>query len=886
MSIRNLDKLLNPASVAVAGASDRPGSVGTTVWQQLLGAGFAGPVYAINRHHEQLNGQPVYARAEDLPSAPDLAVICTPPDSVAGLITEFGRRGTRAAIVMTAGLTSAQRSAMLEAARPWLLRVLGPNCLGLMSPHLRLNASFAHTDALAGEIAFISQSGALVTAMLDWAKSREIGFSHLVSLGEHADVDFGDLLDHLASDAGTRAILLYIESIEAPRKFISAARAAARNKPVIVVKAGRAGHGVQAAASHTRAMAASDVVFDAAIRRAGMLRVDRLQELFTAAATLAHLRDSAGSVLTIMTNGGGAGVLAADAAALAKVPMHGLDDAMLARLDAKLPATWSRANPIDIIGDAPIQRYVDTLQALIDDPDSGTILFMHAPTAIVRSEDIATACAPLAGAARHRMMACWLGGDSVIRARETFNAAGLADYETPEEAVQACAMLASYRHNQALLEQVPSASEGPPPRLADARRVIDRALAEGREMLDETEAKAVLQAYGVPVVETRAVGLEAAEVLAAAAAIGYPLALKLRSPDIVHKSDCGAVALDLADEASLLRARLAMLAQVSGAMPAARLTGFSVQSMASRPHASELIIGASVDPMFGPIVLFGEGGTAVEVLADRAIGLPPLNRVLAGDMVARTRVARRLAGYRDHAPARLDAISDVLIAVGQMAADLPELAELDINPLWADEEGVLALDARIRLDARGPAGMAHFAILPYPAKLAETVDWRGEALLLRPIRPEDGPAHKAFVCKLEVEDLRLRFFSSRRELPASQQARLVQIDYAREMAFIAMRSEVDGSSTVLGVVRAVTDPDNEAAEFAIIVRSDLKGLGLGRILMDKLLRFLAAQGTRKLECDVLRENEPMLRLARHLGMEQVASLSGGGALHFRKLLHP
>ncbi|MEO7010459.1 MAG: CoA-binding protein, partial [Caldimonas sp.] len=387
MSIRHLERLLEPKSVAVFGASNRVGSVGATVWRNLRAGTFAGPIYGVNPKHADLDGVPLYARAADLPQPPDLAVLCTPPPTVPGLIDELGRRGTRAAIVMTAGLDAAQKQAMLDAARPHLLRVLGPNCIGLLTPRLGLNASFAHTDALPGEIAFVSQSGALVTAVLDWAKSRRIGFSHMVSLGERADVDFGDMLDYLASDGRTRSILLYIESIEAPRKFMSAARAAARNKPVIVVKAGRAGKGLLAAASHTGALAGSDVVFDAAIRRAGMLRVDTLQELFIAAETLARFRGSQDNGLTLMTNGGGAGVMAADAAALAGVPLPDLSPDVRAALDATLPPTWSHANPIDIIGDAPVERYTRTLQTLLDDRASGTVLFLHAPTAIVRSDD-------------------------------------------------------------------------------------------------------------------------------------------------------------------------------------------------------------------------------------------------------------------------------------------------------------------------------------------------------------------------------------------------------------------------------------------------------------------------------------------------------------------
>ena len=880
MSIRHLDSLLEPKSVVVIGASDRAASVGATVWRNLRAGGFAGTVLAVNLRPVLLDGAAAFARLADLPQVPELAVLCTPPATVAGLIEELGKLGTHAAIVVTAGMTPAQKQAMLAAGKPYVLRVLGPNCLGLLSPHAGLNASFAHTDALAGDVAFVSQSGALVTAVLDWAKSRRIGFSHMVSLGERADVDFGDLLDYLASDARTRSILLYIESIEAPAKFMSAARAAARNKPVIVVKAGRAGNGMKAAASHTGALAGSDIVFDAAIRRAGMLRVDTLQDLFMAAETLARFGRNRDETLTVLTNGGGAGVMAADAAALAGVPLAELSDEVCDRLDAVLPSTWSHANPIDIIGDAPVQRYVDALQALLADRRSGALLFMHAPTAIVDSADIARACAPLVHPAADRVLACWLGDASVAEARRIFEAAGVADYATPEEAIRAFAMLATYRRNQALLSEAPTASENGPPDIAAARATIAAVLAEGRDMLDAFESEAVLKAYGIPVVSTVVAGPTADAAALAAREHGYPAALKIRSPDISHKSDVGGVCLGLRDEKELRGAAEQMLARVRELRPEARITGFTVQAMATRPFAQELIVGASVDPLFGPVLLFGQGGTAVEVLADRAIGLPPLNRVLARELVSRTRVSKLLAGYRDHPPANLDAICDVLVALSQMLADLPELAELDINPLWADRDGVIALDARMRVSGEALAGAAHFAIAPYPAELAETVAWQGGTIVLRPIRPEDEAQHLAFVEQLQPNDLRLRFFSVRRELPRSELARLIQIDYAREMAFIAVQTAPSGAMQTLGVVRAVADPDNVEAEFGIIVRSDLKGSGLGQMLMKKMIDYLARRGTQRMIGLVLRENTAMRELARSLGFVVDSTAYESDALRF------
>ena len=872
MSIRHLDRLLTPRSVAVFGASERQGSVGATVWRNLRAGGLAGRVFAVNPKHRSLDGEPVYASARDLPEVPDLAVICTPAASVAGLVGELGAMGTRAAVVMTAGLGAAQKQAMLDAARPHLLRLLGPNCLGLMTPGLGLNASFAHTDALPGELAFVSQSGALVTAMLDWAKSRGIGFSHLVSLGEGADVDFGDLLDHLGSDAPTRAILLYMESVEAPRKFMSAARAAARNKPVIVVKAGRAGRGMAAAASHTGALAGSDIVFDAAIRRAGMLRVDTLQELFMAAETLARFRGNQSEVLTVMTNGGGGGVMAADAAAREGVALWEPDSALLARLDAVLPATWSHGNPIDLIGDAPVERYTATLGALLAEPRAGALLFMHAPTAIVASADIARACAPLAAGAQGRVMGCWLGDAAVAEARGIFRSAGVADYATPEDAVRAFSMLQTYRRNQEQLLQAPAAAaQRAAPDVARARAVVAGVLAAGRQWLDESEVGALLQAYGVPTVPTLVVAADADAAAAAAGKIGYPVALKIMSPDVLHKSDLGGVRLGLRNDTELREAVSTMLARLRTALPTARLEAFSVQAMAERPRAEELIVGARIDSVFGPVLLFGQGGVAVEVVGDRAVALPPLNEALARELVSRTRVARLLAGYRGRPAARIDAVTEVLAAVSCMLADLPELAELDINPLLADDVGVLALDARVRVSSERAAGADRFAIRPYPDALAETLPWRGEPLLLRPIRPEDEAQHRAFLERLAPEDIRMRVFYTRRELPRSELARLTQIDYAREMAFIAERRSADGSTETLGTVRAVSDPDNTEAEFAVIVRSDLKGAGLGYLLLEKMVRYARAQGLQRLVGMVLRDNAAMFDLARDCGFVADAS---------------
>ncbi|QTD44848.1 bifunctional acetate--CoA ligase family protein/GNAT family N-acetyltransferase [Ottowia testudinis] len=875
MSIRNLDSLFDPASVAVIGASERPFSVGGTLWRNMRESGFAGRVFPINPKYKELTGQRCYAHVADLPEAPELAVICTPADTVVDLIKQLAKRGTKAAVVISAGLTAKQKQAMLDAAKPSLLRILGPNCVGLLSTHAKLNASFAHIPARPGDLAFVSQSGALVTAMLDWAEARQIGFSHFVSLGEHADVDFGDMLDYLASDPHTRAILLYIESIDQARKFMSAARAAARNKPVIVIKAGRSAQGQKAAASHTGALAGADDVVDAAIARAGMLRVNSLEELFLAAEILTRFKAPIGDRMTVLTNGGGVGVLAADAAAAHGVPLAELGQALKHDLDKVLPANWSHGNPVDIIGDAPAQRYVDALTALAKHPqDTGTLLFIQAPTAIVPSTDIARALIPVIrpeGKAPLPLVSSWVGGPAVAEARALFTQAGIACYDLPEQAVAAIGMLQAYGRNQAELAEAPPAEllhNGSTPDVVRVREIVRQVLASGRDMLTEPEAKAVCEAYHIPVVATRTVPANAVAAGDEAARIGFPVVLKILSEDISHKSDVGGVVLNLNDEGDVRAAAQAMLVRVGKSHPDARVEGFTVQKMVKMPQSQELIIGASIDPTFGPVILFGQGGTAVEVMKDSAMALPPLNAPLARALIERTRVAKLLHGYRDVPPTNLDAVVATLMAVSQLLADVPEIAELDINPLIVNHQGAIALDARVRVSAKQPAGAARFAIQPYPAELSETIDWRGQALTIRPIRPEDEERHRAFLESLDVEDIRMRLFYSRRTMERSELARLVQIDYTREMAFVATVPDGAGGEKTVGVARALADPDNVGAEFGIIVRPELKGSGLGRLLMDKLVRHQRAAGTQQLTATVLTENDRMRKLGHALGMRE------------------
>ena len=867
MSSRNLEYLLAPHSVALVGASDRPNSVGATVMRNLLAGGFDGAIWPVNAKHDRVAGHEAFRRINDLPGVPDLAILCTPAATVPSLIAELGAMGTRAAVVITAGLeapapgggTLAQ--AMLEAARAHTLRILGPNCLGILLPRIGLNASFAHTQALPGNLAFIAQSGALATALLDWASTAQIGFSCLVSLGNCADVDFGDLLDYLCHDPHTRAILLYVEAITGARKFMSAARAAARNKPVIVVKAGRRAEGAKAATSHTGALAGADDVYDAAFRRAGMLRVDTTRELFDAAETLARLPSLAGERLAIVSNGGGPAVMATDSLIDSGGELALLASPTLQRLDAVLPANWSHGNPVDIVGDAPARRYVDALQAALADPHVDAALLIHAPTAIVPAAEIATATAAAIAAGSKPVLTCWMGGEAVREARAICTRAGVPTYSTPEEGVGAFLHAVRYNRNQRQLMEVPSSiPESFVPRPERVQAIARAALDDGRSILTELEAKDVLSAYGIPVVRTQAV-TNAEEAQRVAADIGYPVALKILSPDITHKSDVGGVALDIADDAALQAAAARMLQRCRESQPAARITGFTVQEMIRRPLAQELIAGITLDPTFGPVMLFGKGGVQVEVAPDKAIGFPPLNTVLAAELISRTRVRRLLAGFRNVPPANMRALEHTLVQLSQLAVDIAEIAELDINPLLVDHDGVIALDARVRVVRASGTAADRLAIRPYPKELEETMEFDGHTVLLRPLRPEDSPQHREFITHISGEDMHSRFFRAVRELPATDLAYLTQIDYERAMAFIAVGTDDAGRPQTLGVVRAQADADNDSAEFAVLVRSDLKGHGLGSLLMEKIVRYCRQRGIRRLAGDVLATNVRMLQLA-------------------------
>lgn len=879
MSTYRLNNVLAPQAVALIGASPRQGSVGRAILNNLRNAGFAGGFGVVNPRYPQIDSMATVPNLAALPFVPDLIVVTAPAPQVPDIIAEAARRGVAGAVIVTAGLghgpgSLAERTN--EAARAHGMRLIGPNCLGVMMPGVHLNASFAASMASPGNLALISQSGAIATGMVDWAAQEGVGFSGIVSIGDQLDVDIADLLDFFALDTRTDAILLYIEAIKNARKFMSAARAAARVKPIVVVKSGRMAQGAKAAATHTGALAGSDAVYDAAFRRAGILRVFSLRELFDCAETLGRARPPQGKRLAILTNGGGIGVLAVDRLVeLGGIPAA-LSPETCARLDAVLPPTWSKANPIDIVGDADAERYAAALKVLLADPDNDAVLVMNVQTAIAKASDIAARVTGVVIADREKrtsdkpVMAVWVGADEAIN--KVFNDAAIPNYPTEDDAARGFMHLVHHREVvESLAEVPPSLPANFEPDPEAARAVIAAAVADGRHWLDPIEIKRLFDLYQIPMVATLAAAdaEEAAKLAAPFFAQGQTVVLKVLSRDIVHKSDIGGVVLNLTSADAVRAAAAEILARAKERRPDAHLSGFIVQPMVLRTKARELILGIATDPTFGPVIVFGRGGTAVEVINDKALALPPLDMVLARDLIGRTRVSRLLRAYRDVPAVKDDEVALTLVKLAQLAADVPQVHELDINPLLADQNGVLAVDVRVAVGAAerkfsGP-GNANFAVRPYPSEWQRRMVLRdGWEVLIRPMRPDDEPLLREFFHHVTPEDLRLRFFSSVRDFSHAFIARLTQIDYARAMAFIALDEQ---TREMIGAVRIHSDSIYESGEYAILLRSDLKGRGLGWVLMELIIDYARAEGLKRISGEVLQENTTMLDMCRKLGFE-------------------
>lgn len=897
MSHRFLNSLFNPQSVAVIGASNRPQRVGHVVMRNLLAGGFTGPVMPVNPRREAVAGVLTYPDVASLPRTPDVAIICTRPRTVPGLIEELGARGTRAAVVIAGDLATTPaddgrpvETVMLEAARRHGVRIIGGSTLGVMVPRLGFNATFSPAVVRPGPIGFVSQSDAVGMMVLDWAASKKVGFSHVVSIGDGSDIGFGEVLDFLGSDSGTKAIVLYLESIRDRPTFMAAARAAARNKPVLAIKAGRSSHNPTQGISDplfldVPSLISSDDVYGAALRRAGILRVEEIDELFGAVETLARSRPLSSERLIAVSNGGGAGVMVEDRLHRGGYAMPPLTPETIDRLRPLLPG-WSGGNPIDVRVDASPKRYADVVNALRQAGNRDSVLVMHTPTGLVSSNEIAQAVVDAAPNGSGNLMTCWVGAESVSADRKLFVEAGIANFDTPGGASQAFLHMLSHRRNrEALMQMPPSVPVEFEPDIAAVRAIIDAALAAGRDRLAEPEAKTVFAAYGIPVVQTHlaATPEEAAQV---ARRIGLPVAVTVTSPDIRRKWEVGGVALNLETAEAVEAAARGMIDRVQTQRPGATVSGFTVQRMVPRGDARQLIVGVATDPLFGPVILFGDGGRAVELYRDLAVGLPPLNLPLAHDLISRTRAAALLGAHHDQPAADADRLALTLTQVSQLIVDHPEIVELDINPLFVDHRGVVAVDGHIRLSAASVNAPFRLAIRPYPKELEERVALRdGRQVLFRPIRPEDEPAHYALMARLTPEDIRFRFFRHIDHLPRSEMARLTQIDYEREMAFIATLSVNGGAPETLGVVRAVCDADNAAAEFSILIRSDMKGQGLGSGLLRKLIAYCRDRGTGRMFGEVMAENGQMLKLARAFGFE-VKRTEENGVMSIRLPLQP
>lgn len=872
-----LEGLFNPRSVAVFGASETEGKVGARVFAKLQEGGFAGRVTPINPKYASVLGVPCLPSLDEGGIVPDLAVVATPAATVAGIIAECGKAGVRNAIILSAGFAETgeegrrRQTDLKETARRHKVRLLGPNCLGLVRPWLGLDATFLKAPPPAGELALISQSGALCSAISDWAVAHGLGFSALVSLGNAADVGFGASIRFLATDPKTRAILLYVEGLRDAGGFLSAIRGATRLKPVIVLKAGRHGDSSRAAHTHTGALMGSDAVFDAALARAGAVRVHSFGQLFAAAEILGANQRARGNRLGIVTNGGGAGVLAADRAGDLDVRLEPPSAATIEALDKHLPPYWSRGNPIDILGDASPEVFGVAVRAALADPAFDGLLVMLTPQAMTDALSAAKALVEALPAKRGKpVLACWMGEGSVAEARRYLSENGVPDFTTPERAVEAFSYLVAYhRARQLALETPGPLEERDTPDLDGVRMILDSALKEGRSLLSDIESKAVLRVFSVPVNPTIHAA-DASEALVAAESLGFPVAMKVASPDVSHKSDVGGVRTGIATAPDVMAAFRAIEARVRQALPDARLEGVTVEPMADIAESRELVVGVSRDPVFGPAILLGAGGTMVEALRTHAVGLPPLNAVLAGRMLDDPEIATLLGALRNRRAVDRAALADVLLRVSEMVCELPEITELDINPLVAGPEGVLAVDARIAV-ARPRAGGGdydHVAIPPYPRHLVREDHLAdGTPLTIRPIRPEDAEGEVEFVADLSEEAKRFRFMGTVKALTPEMLERFTQIDYRREMALVAIVGE-GSRRRQRGVCRYVRNPDETSCEFAVVVSDRLQHQGIGTRLMTALMAAARDQGLRRIEGAVLKENTGMLRLMDDLGFRQ------------------
>jgi acetyltransferase len=875
-----LDSFFKPRAVAVVGASAREGTVGHILVKNLKGGGFPGPIYPINPKAEQILGLKVYPSLAAVQARIDLAVIAIPIQGVPEVIRDCGAQGVQGAIIISAGGKEAGEeglktdAAIHAEAKQAGVRYLGPNCMGLLCPGNSLNASFAAHSAAAGNVAFISQSGALGSAILGWAIQNDIGFSHFISVGTMADLDFADLIDYLGSDPTAKSILIYMEGLSNHRRFMSAARAVSRIKPIIVAKSGRSQAGAKAAASHTGALSGVDEAYNAAFRRAGIIRVNTVRQLFDCAAALGKVSRPSGGALGIITNAGGPAVMAIDALSAWNTEPAPLDDDTRARLDAILPPFWSHGNPLDILGDATPDRYVQALRLALKAPEFAGLIVILTPQAMTDPVGVAEAIIPEIKQQGKPVLAVWMGGVDVEASVRRLNEAGIPTYETPEEAVDTFMAMYSYTRNLQLLQETP-------PQLpyeievnvGRARTFIGRCLATQHAVLTEIETKAILASYGIPVNPTVAADSAPAAVQAATN-LGFPVVLKINSPQITHKTDVGGVRVGLQDAAAVQTAFAEMTDTVKAKVPEAQILGVTVQPLAS-PIDFELIMGAKKDPGFGPLILFGLGGIYTEVLHDSALALPPLNQMLAMQLIQRTRVYRLLKGYRHLTPADLDKLAELLIRLAQLVTDFSEIVELDINPLFIIKGQPLAVDARMMVEESQVPAPRHLIIAPYPNQFIQ--DWMledGTPVILRPMKPEDEPLVKDFLATCSEDTIYFRYFRLIRNWTHEMLIRFTQNDYDRELGLMAV-GVPPGPQVMMGVSRLVMTPDRDSGEFALIVADPWHGKGLGRKLLNSLIDIARSLGVQRLWGEVLSQNHPMLELVKKSGFVLKTDLEAG-----------
>ncbi|WP_417382486.1 acetate--CoA ligase alpha subunit [Gimesia sp.] len=895
MPIRNLDKIFRPRRIAVVGASQRLLSVGQTVFQNLITGGFAGEIYPVNPRHTQLGEHPCYRSVQELPEPVDLAVICTPAQSIPEVIEQCGTAGIRGIVILSAGFRetgmagSQLEQQVLSIARQFSgMRIIGPNCLGIMAPYVNLNASFATDMPLTGNIAFISQSGALCTAVLDWALEEKIGFSHFVSVGNMLDVGIADLIDYFALDPQTKSIILYVESITEARQFMSAARAFTKHKPIIAYKAGRFQESAKAAASHTGAMAGVDAVYEAAFARAGIVRVFELDDLFDCAELLARQRPPRGERLAIVTNAGGPGVMATDALLERAGVLAPLSKETIERLNGVLPPAWSHGNPLDVLGDAPPERFGNTLEIVLADSQVDGVLVVLSPQAMTDPAEAAAAVIKAAKMTSKPVLTSWMGGNKVHEGRTRLNNAGIPTYNTPEQAVRAFMHLVTYARNHQFLYETPQAM---PVRYsldrALLRELADAALQEGRDILSECTSKSLLEAYGIPVNRT-VLARSAEEAVQLSQQMGLPVVLKVFSEQITHKTDVGGVELDLYEEHEISEAYERIMQRVKQARPDAEVQGVTVQRMVSEPEGHELILGVKRDPVFGMVLLVGAGGTSAELYQDRALELPPLNERLARHALESLRSWPLLTGYRGHPAVNLDQLIEVLIRLSYFVADLPEIVELDINPLMVTPVNAIALDARIVVDrslnVKSTRPYSHLAIRPYPEEFTKSVTLKGGTQVrLRPIQPEDEDKWHELLRGCSPESIRARFRFTFQGTTHDMATRFCFIDYDREIAIVAERVD-DSTGQLIGVGRMVADADHQEAEYAVLVGDHWQGQGLGSMLTDYCLEVCHTWGLKRMVAETAPDNRRMLDLFRKRGFAKQDSSSTDTVLLMKNLV--